>query len=668
MTPMRAANLFLVLAVSSPLVAQTPGSRGVSTPPAAAKSARKAGGGSDTLYKLAVKPSDHPDESVVWLLDEGVLRLEPDGRGTRTYRQVVQVLNEDAVERYREQEFSYSPGHEKMTVNWIRVVEPDGRVISTEPSHIQDSDVPADRGDPVYSDRKVRRASLTGVEPGAIVDYSYTTEELKPYLPGDFLESWAVNTATRTMRSNYVIDVPESFNIRIKEKNPHFPRRTTTANGRRIFTWSAADLTPEKLEAFASIDSSTVFQSIRVGGNLSWATIGKWYADNARDRYAITPAVAAKIAGIVAGARTREDSIRAIHRWVAQDIRYVSIALGMGSYQPRAPETVVETGFGDCKDKVTLFVAALGKIGVTAFPVLLNSDGNADRDLPSIGQFDHAIAAVPQQSGYVYTDLTAALVPYGVIPPSEQDGFALVVHPDGRSEEVVLPLDSVGANSERLEVTGVLDEAGMFNGRYNETASGAATEMIRSVFENPLDSAQRANMPKQLAHRLFEVADADSLEIYNGKDLAATPALSFRIRNARAAVDAGGTRILTIPLGSMGQMTTMAASLEKEPKRRFPIDASKVFGPHSSVTTLTITLPPGWKAKLPPGISATSAFGSYASEYTQTGNVLRLSRKISGTRAVLPPERMPDLIAWLRQVGKDDARFIVLERAPDSHT
>ena len=649
---MRAVNLLWLLAVSTPLLAQTS--------PAGDKATFA---GSDTLYKLAVKPSDHPDEAVVWLLDEGVLRLEPDGRGTRTYRQVVQVLNEDAVERYREQQFSYNPGHEKMTVNWIRVVEPDGKVISTEPSHIQDSDIPAERGDPVYSDRKVRRASLTGVAPGSIVDYSYTTEELKPYLPGDFYASWAVNTATRTMRSNYIVDVPESFNVRVEEKNPHFPRRTVTRNGRKVLSWSATNLTPEKLEAFASVDSSKIFQSIRIGGDLTWATIGKWYADNARNRYVITPKVAATIAGIVAGARTRDDSIRAIHRWVAQDIRYVSIALGMGSYQPRAPETVVETGFGDCKDKVTLFIAALGKIGVSAFPVLLNSDANAERELPSISQFDHVIAAIPRQSGYLYTDLTAALVPYGVIPSSEQGGFALVVHPDGRSEEVVLPLDSVSANSEQLKLTGVLDDDGMFNGTYDESATGGAIEMIRSMFENPLDSAQRANLPRQLARRLFEVADADSLAIYNGKDLSVTPRLSFRIRNAKAAVDAGGTRILTIPLGNMSGITTMAATLEKEPKRRFPIDAAKIFGPHSSVTTVVIKLPVGWKAKLPPGISSTSAFGSYASEYTQSGNELRLSRTISGTRAVLPPERMPDLITWLRQVGKDDARFIVLEKA-----
>ena len=101
--------------------------------------------------------------------------------------------------------------------------------------------------------------------------------------------------------------------------------------------------------------------------------------------------------------------------------------------------------------------------------------------------------------------------------------------------------------------------------------------------------------------------------------------------------------------------------MEKEPKRRFPIDAAKVLGVGSRSTELRITLPAGWKAKLPPSVTATSAFGSYRSEYAQDGRLMRITRIFTGSKAVLPPERMPDLIAWFRQIGKDDANHILLE-------
>jgi hypothetical protein len=79
-------------------------------------------------------------------------------------------------------------------------------------------------------------------------------------------------------------------------------------------------------------------------------------------------------------------------------------------------------------------------------------------------------------------------------------------------------------------------------------------------------------------------------------------------------------------------------------------------------TEFVITLPAGWKAKLPPGVTASGPFGSYQSEYTQTGRVMRISRVSVGAKGIQPPERMPELIAWLRQIGKDDAKFILLEK------
>ena len=72
---------------------------------------------------------------------------------------------------------------------------------------------------------------------------------------------------------------------------------------------------------------------------------------------------------------------------------------------------MIRTGFGDCKDKATLFVAALRHLGLSAYPVLLSSRGAVERQLPTIKQFDHEIAAVSTGAGYTYTDLTAAVVP-----------------------------------------------------------------------------------------------------------------------------------------------------------------------------------------------------------------------------------------------------------------
>src|SRR5439155_85008 len=91
---------------------------------------------SDTIYRLAVNPADYQDQTFVYLLDDGVLRFEADGRSSRTYRQVVQILSQDAVEGCAERSFSYTVGHERLTVNWVRVLTADGGTGGERPPRV----------------------------------------------------------------------------------------------------------------------------------------------------------------------------------------------------------------------------------------------------------------------------------------------------------------------------------------------------------------------------------------------------------------------------------------------------------------------------------------------------------------------------------------------------
>ena len=647
----------LGLALAAPLAAQAPRITPKGDPSVA----------SDTIYRLAVAPADHPKDAYVVLLDDGVVRYDADGRGTQTFRTVVQILKQEAVDAFNEHRFSYSPGRQKLTVNWMRVVKPSGEVVSDAPAIVQDADVPASMGDPVYTDRKVRRATLSGVAVGTIVDYSYTLETTNPAHRGDWSQSWSVHMGVPVRRSRFIVDVPQDVTPRLRERNLDFKRVERVAAGRRTYVWARKDVPKIEGEPFAA-DSNDVQMSIAVSSPTTWGDIASWYAGLAKDRYAVTPAVAAKVDSLVRGARTRDDSIRTIQRWVAQDIRYVSVSLGMGGYQPRAPEQVLATGFGDCKDKATLFVAALGHLGITAYPVLLSADGGVARDLPSIGQFDHAIAAVPRAGGYTYVDLTSEYTPFGTLPFAEQGEFGLVVHPDGKAEEITFPVDSIGANASITHIVGRLSPDGYFDGRYEEMATGSRAPSFRNAFSTPFDSARRADFMRGLAQGLFDGAEGDSLESFDGKDLSATPRIALRVAHGRAATPTGDLMLFKLPLNSMSAFNKIAAQLESRPPRRFPIDAEAVLGADVATTDLRVTLPAGWRARLPKSISAPSPFGDYTVTYEQKGDELHLSRRIAGAKGVLPPSRYADLIAWMRTVAQDDQDIIVLERPAASAT
>src|SRR5690242_14412321 len=618
----------------------------------------------DTIYKLAVNPSEHPDEGSAFLLDDGVIRVEADGRGIRTYRQIVQILTREAAEAWGEQSYSFVSSRERFTLNWARVVRPDGTIISPAPTHEQESSAPAATVDPVYSDVKVHRITLAGVEAGTIIDYSYTVETLQPIMPGDFRYSWFVSNSRLTRRSRYVVDAPTGLALRIKERNLTFRRRTADAQGggRRVYSWITAEVPKVETEPFAA-DSNDIVQSITISAPLKWDDIARWYSGLVRDRYALTSAVDSALALIEAGATTADDSLRRLHRWVAQDFRYVSLSLGIGGFQPRRPADVLQSKFGDCKDKATLFIAAAARLGVRAYPVLLNAGGRVDKSLPSVGAFDHMIAAVERpKAPYLYLDLTAEFVPFGSLPMADQGEFGLVVHPVGRKEEVTIPEDSAGANVEHVWIAGDLSQDGVFHAKFSDTPHGSYQYPLRRVFSKPMTATQRTRFTEAFANALYPGSTGDSLEMFDGRDLEAVPHVAVVLRHDHAASASGDREIFTLPVSNF-TATGALATLEGRGPRRFPIDVAEVVGPRELIQELDVTLPEGWQAELPPAVSAVSAFGTYQSAYAQNGRVLHVMRRLGGNTGVLPPDRIGDLIAWLKDRSKDDVRFIVLRRS-----
>ena len=156
-------------------------------------------------------------------------------------------------------------------------------------------------------------------------------------------------------------------------------------------------------------------------------------------------------------------------------------------------------------------------------------------------------------------------------------------------------------------------------------------------------------------------AAGDSLEVFDGRDLRAEPRISVVVRDAQATAPSGSNDILTLPIHNYGDLKGLATELDARGPRRFPIDVAQVSGPHEEAAELTLTLPEGWRAQLPPNVTAQSAFGIYRAEYGQAGRVLHVARKLIGRKGIEPPGRIGELIQWLKDMGRDDVRYIVLE-------
>ncbi len=622
----------------------------------------------DSIYRLTYDSIDYPENSTAVLLDDGIVRLEADGRATATYRTITQILKAAAAEDYSEYTFGWDADRESFRINWAKVVRPDGTVVSEKPIHEQEFDVPVAEDAPVYTHRKQIRISLSGVAAGTIVDVSTTREVLKPEHAGDFFSSWVINTVRPTRRSRFILDVPADVRPILVEKNLHIRRNERVVGGRRVYTWSESDVARVVPEAFAAVDSSDVIEHIRFALPMPWDSVARWYTGLSRDRYQLTPEIRAREAEILQGSQTRADTLRALYRWVAQDFRYVSLSLGEGGYVPRPPAEVFRTGAGDCKDKTTFFIALARDAGYDADPVLVASGGSIDADLPSIQQFDHMIASVARPGGgRDYLELTSSLAPYGDIMPSYQDGEALLLHRDGTGEVVRLPADSAQSSQMVTRLAGALDTTGAFHGTFTQTATGAQQYSLREAFEHPLSEENVKRVALAVASRIFTGAEGDSLSYTSGRDLAATPSVRLHVDGGQAARPmADGSMILELPLQTYDFSKLIARVQETADKRRFPIDVASVVGPVTVRAEMCLKLPDGWTAELPANVEAKSAFGTYTGVYSFEGGNLCASRTIAGWRGVAPPSQVDDLVQWLRDASRDNVSYLVLKRPPEA--
>ena len=202
--------------------------------------------------------------------------------------------------------------------------------------------------------------------------------------------------------------------------------RVKDENSRRTYTWEnrepqapANDTQAPKREGRQPSVQITTFRS--------WEEVGHWYAELQGRQSVVTPEIRAKVAELTRGLKDNDDKIRVLYNFVSTRFHYVSLSFGIGRYQPHAADEVLANGYGDCKDKHTLLAALLRAAGYDAWSALISSFRDIDPDVPSPGQFDHVITAVPRGSSLVWLDTTAEVAPFALLLPNLRDKQALVI-------------------------------------------------------------------------------------------------------------------------------------------------------------------------------------------------------------------------------------------------
>ena len=150
------------------------------------------------------------------------------------------------------------------------------------------------------------------------------------------------------------------------------------------------------------------------GSQTDWESAGMWLYNLQKDVTAVPVDIAAKVKELTARLDNDRAKIRVLYEYLRQNTRYVSIQLGIGGLRPFPVETVMKSGFGDCKALSVYMQALLAAAGIRSEYLIIDTDRrNFMKDFYSVGQMNHAMLCVPMQNDTLWVECTNPRLPLG---------------------------------------------------------------------------------------------------------------------------------------------------------------------------------------------------------------------------------------------------------------
>src|SRR6202158_5795539 len=351
------------------------------------------------------------DEAAVFERIFNRVRFENDGTEVSETEAVVRIQSQAGVEEFGQLVFGYSSATEKLEVEYVRVRKPDGKVVVTPKSTAQDFAPDVLKEAPMYSDYRQRHISVAALQPGDTLEYRTVIRVLTPLAAGNFWYEYTFPKGVVVNEDRLEIDIPKSREVKLK--TPTRKPEIQETGDRRIYTWVVQGIQPERDEDRDKDEDEETGPDVQLTTFTDWKQVAQWYAKLQGERMTVDDSVRKKAQESTRGAETSTEKARLLYDFVARNVRYVSISLGVGRYQPHSASDVLQNGYGGCKGKHTLVCALLRAEGIQSYPVMIHSTRKLDVDVPSPAQFDHVITAARLGTG---TGLTWLDTPPGGTP------------------------------------------------------------------------------------------------------------------------------------------------------------------------------------------------------------------------------------------------------------
>jgi len=434
------------------------------------------------------KPSGNDGDAAepyVFDLIQSRVFFEADGRGYRDFVARVHIKSEGAVREFGLLPYPFASNFESLEVIYARVRKPDGSVVETPASDVQELDSAVSREAPMYTDQREKHIAIKSLSVGDVLELHLRWTVHDPIAPGHF---WFDHNFFREGICNkeiLEIDLPRDVTVKLRNSGPEPSVRED--GPRRIYIFENVNLkkrAESKIPAWEKNYKGIPPPDVQISSFTSWKEVGEWFGALAQPKAAVTAEIRSKAEELTKGKTTDEERIRKLYDFVSSRFRYIGIDLGLSRYTPHSAADVLVNRYGDCKDKHTLFAALLQAVNVAAYSLLISSGYRIDPSFPSPSLFDHVITAIPQGESFLFLDTTPEVAPFGLLLANLRDRQALAVVPSGGARLVSTPVNPSIPNYELFRIDSSLDTKGTLDAKMKLEERGDGEISLRLAYRS----------------------------------------------------------------------------------------------------------------------------------------------------------------------------------------
>lgn len=386
---------------------------------------------------VAAIAGDADNGGISYLLFDQQVNVEP---RASFYHEARQITSENGVQNGAAISVSFDPSFQVLVFHFIRLTRKEIAADRLDRSQIKllqrEKDMEAFLFDGAYT----AHCQLEDVRVGDVIEFAYTVEGENPARKGKFSRVFDLDWYLPAHRAVTRLVYPARRELHFRVKNRSIKPSITTEKGITEWLWDEANVPARRPDQNVPSDHDPC-GSIQVSEYSDWAQLVDWGVP----LYQVDAPLSAELEAETDKLRKIsdvEERILAALRFVQDEVRYLGIESGVGSFQPSPPSEVLRRRFGDCKDKAHLLGTLLRRVGIDAIPALVSTTyrHTVTKRLPAPGVFNHVILQVQTDAATYWLDATRSSQRGPLSQVYVGDfGYALVLRPGNKTLTAFAP-------------------------------------------------------------------------------------------------------------------------------------------------------------------------------------------------------------------------------------